>query len=275
MVPAASIVLIITDILLGVLVPVLLLIYFRKKYNASLKSFFIGCAVMLVFALILESIVHNLVLGSNSGQAILNSTWLYALYGSFMAALFEESGRYLAMRYVLKKEHADRHNSLMYGAGHGGFEMFFLMSIGMINQLIYSLALNSGGAEALLSSLDGTSREALQAAFDTLISTPSWQFLISPLERLAAVTAQISLSVIVWHAAVGRKGLLFFTAFLMHMLLDAVAVITAGLGVPLLAVEGIVWIIAVCFVFIAVAVWKNNAPEQPVKEADNEELSAV
>ncbi|MDD5968908.1 MAG: YhfC family glutamic-type intramembrane protease [Anaerostipes sp.] len=30
-----------------------------------------------------------------------------SLYGSLMAGLFEETGRFLAMRYVLKKEHCN------------------------------------------------------------------------------------------------------------------------------------------------------------------------
>lgn len=262
MVPSASVAIMVVDILLGILIPVALLIFFRKKYKTSVKSFFIGCAVMLVFALILEAIVHQLILGSESGSKIRDNVWLYALYGGFMAGLFEESGRFLAMRFVLKKERSDRHNSLMYGAGHGGFEMFFLLSIGMINSLVYSLLLNNGGAEAALSALDEASRATLQASFDALLQTPTWHFLISPLERLAAITAQIALSVIVWHAAAGSKTYLFPVAILLHMFLDAVAVITAGLGVHLLAVEGIVWVITIGIVLIAVRVWKGTVWEQ-------------
>lgn len=61
-----------------------------------------------------------------------------------MAGLFEETGRFLAMRYVLKKEHGNAHNALMYGAGHGGLEMFVILSLGMINNLIYSVMINLG-----------------------------------------------------------------------------------------------------------------------------------
>ena len=272
MVPVKTIVFMVTDMLLGIAVPLALLLFFRKKYKATLRSFFVGCAVMLLFALVLEQLVHTAVLGSEAGDVIRNNVWLYALYGSLAAGLFEECGRFLAMKYVLKREHDAPCNSLMYGAGHGGFEMFVLLFFGMINNLIYSVMLNRGSAGLLMSPLDAAGREALQAAFDALIQTPSWQFLVSPLERLAAITAQLALSVIVWSAAVGKRKYMFPLAIFLHAFLDAVAVITSGLGVPLLAVEGIVWIIAAGYALFARKVWKEtlaeSPPEEPEPEAD-------
>ena len=109
---------------------------------------------MLLFAMVLEQFVHSVVLGSPAGIVIQENIWMYALYGSVMAGLFEETGRLLAMRYVLKKEHRNAHNALMYGAGHGGFEMFVILSIGMINNLIYSVMINLGQTQTLLEPLD-------------------------------------------------------------------------------------------------------------------------
>lgn len=259
MVPTLSIVLIITNMLLGIIIPVGLVVFFRKKYQASVKSFFVGCAVMLLFALVLEQIVHMVVLGSAAGVAIQSRTWAYALYGALMAGVFEETGRFLAMRYVLKKEHKDAHNALMYGAGHGGFEMFVILSMGMVNNLIYALMINMGQTQTLLASLDDVSKNTLQAAFDTLIQTPSWQFALSPVERIAAITAQIGLSVIVWFAVTGKKSRMsfLFLAIALHALLDGVAVVTSRSGMSLIAVEALVWVMAVGIVFVAVNIWKK------------------
>lgn len=261
MVPALSIVLIITNMLLGIIIPIGLLVFFKKKYQASVKSFFVGCAVMLLFALVLEQMVHMVVLGSAVGTAIRRSTWAYALYGALMAGLFEETGRFLAMRYVLKKEHGNAHNALMYGAGHGGFEMFVILSMGMVNNLIYALMINinMGQTQTLLASLDEVSKNTLQTAFDTLIQTPSWQFALSPVERIAAITAQIGLSVIVWFAAEGEKSRmsLWFLAIALHALLDGVAVVASRSGMSLIAVEALVWVMTVGIVFVAVNIWKK------------------
>ncbi|MGN0250345.1 MAG: YhfC family intramembrane metalloprotease [Oliverpabstia sp.] len=245
--------------LLGILIPVGLLVFFKKKYRVSVKSFFIGCAVMLLFALILEQIVHAVVLGSQVGSIIRNNIWLYALYGGLMAGIFEESGRFLAMRFLLKKEHDNPHHALMYGVGHGGFEAMVLLTLGMVNNLIYSVMINLGQTQTLLAPLDESTRGTLQAAFDTLITTPSWHFLLSPMERIGAIAAQISLSVIVWFAVSGKKCRmpLFLLAILLHAVLDAVAVIAAGSGIPVVIVELIIWGMAAVYIFIAKKMWKK------------------
>ena len=253
MVSKLTIAIIIINMILGVLIPTVLLVYFKKKYKTSIKCFWVGCAEMFLFAMVLEQIVHSLVLGSSAGKVIQENIWLYALYGSLMAGLFEETGRLLAMRYVLKNEHGNAHNALMYGAGHGGIELFMVLFMGMINNLIYSVMINLGQTQTLLAPLDEASRGTLQTAFDALIRTPSWHFGLSPVERLAAITAQIGLSVIVWCAATDKKvkGYLFILAILLHAILDGVAVLAAKSGMSLIVVEIFVWMMAIGITLIA------------------------
>ena len=146
------------------------------------------------------------------------------------------------------------------GAGHGGLEMFVILSLGMINNLIYSVMINLGQTQTLLDPLDEASRNILQTAFDVLIRTPSWQFVLSPVERLAAITAQIGLSVIVWYAAAAKKSKAgpFVLAILLHAVLDGVAVLTAKSGMSLIVVEVFVWLIAIGITLIARNVWKKE-----------------
>ena len=259
MVSRLSIVMIIVNMILGVLIPVVIMVFFKKKYKACIKSFLVGCVTMLLFAMVLEQLVHIIVLGSEIGTVIQGNIWLYALYGSLMAGLFEETGRLLTMRYVLKKEHCNTYNALMYGAGHGGFEMFMVLTIGMLNNLVYSVMINMGQAQTLLEPLDDSARSTLQTAFDTLIQTPSWYFILSPVERLAAIIAQIGLSVIVWHAAVGKtiKGRLYILAIFLHAVLDSVAVLAAKSGISLILVEVYVWLIAASISLIAANFWEK------------------
>lgn len=261
MVSELSIAIIIVNMILGVLIPIVLLVYFKKKYRASIKSFLTGLAVMLLFAMVLEQLVHSVILGSSIGIVMQENIWLYALYGSLMAGLFEETGRFLTMRYVLKKEHGNAHNALMYGAGHGGFEMFVVLTIGMINNLIYSVMINLGQSQTLLEPLDEAAKGILQTAFDALIQTPSWHFMLSPVERFAAITAQIGLSVIIWYAATGEKskGCLLILAILLHAILDGVAVLAAKSGISLIVVEAVVWLIAIGITLIARNIWKKEA----------------
>ena len=89
MVSKLSIAMIMINMILGILIPIVLLIYFKKKYRAGVKSFLVGLAVMLLFAMVLEQLVHSVILGAPIGMAIQGNIWLYALYGALMAGLFE------------------------------------------------------------------------------------------------------------------------------------------------------------------------------------------
>lgn len=258
-VPGLSIFFIIMNMLIGVAIPVVLCIVFRKKRKCDFLPFWAGCGVMFLFAFVLEQTVHFAVLSTPAGSVIRNSLWLYALYGGLMAGLFEETGRLAAMKFLLKKKQSNDYNALMYGAGHGGFEAFYLLFFGMLNNLIYSVMLNSGSAELLMSGLDSANQAAVQSAFDTLASTSPFLFLASPVERLAAVTAQLSLSVLVWFAAKeGGKIGWYFLAVLLHFLLDAAAAVMSGLGVPVALIELAIWVTAILYALLARRVWKAS-----------------
>ena len=106
-VPTLSMVFMAVSILIGFGLPLAMFLYFRLKKKADILPFFVGCAVMLLFALVLEAMVHRVILGSSVGGKIQNNVWLYAVYGGLMAGLFEETGRFLAFKTVLKKHQHD------------------------------------------------------------------------------------------------------------------------------------------------------------------------
>ncbi len=233
------------NILLGLGVPLLLLFYCRKKYSAPIWTFFLGCGVFFLFALTLEQLVHTVVFSLAAGERIQNNIWYLALYGGMMAAIFEEGGRYLAMRFVMKKEHGNAGAALMYGAGHGGFEMFCILSLSMLNNLTYAVMMNTGMTQLLLAPLDEAMREQMDAVFRTLAATSPTDFLISPLERLFALFAQIGMSVFVWLAVTRReRRYLLPAALAAHFLLDFAAAVINGLGAPILITEAVVLLIS-------------------------------
>lgn len=250
---------VVMNMLIGVAIPVLLCVFFRRRFHCDLLPFWVGCGVMFLFAFVLEQIVHSIVLTGSAGSVIRNSLWLYALYGGLMAGLFEETGRFVAMKFVLKKKQGNDYNALMYGAGHGGFEAFYILFFAMLNNLIYAVMINSGSAELLLNSLDPANQAVLQEAFDMLATSSPFLFLASPVERLAAVTAQLSLSVLVWFAARGKGKIgWYLLAVFLHFLLDAAAVIMSGQGASVAVIELIIWGMAVLYALLAGWVWKKK-----------------
>lgn len=270
-VPGLTIAFIVLSMFVGVAIPVGLCIFCRVRWKCDFLPFFAGCGAMIVFAFGLEQIVHTVVFLSPAGSTIKETLWLYALYGGLMAGLFEETGRFLAMKFLLKKRQGNDYNAVMYGAGHGGIEAFVILFFVMLNNLIYSLMINSGTADQILKSVDTASAATLQSAFETLAQSSPFLFLVGPVERLAAVTAQIALSVLVW-IAVKKKGQigLYFLAVFLHFLLDAAAVVLSGLGVPVALVELAVIVVAAMYAVLAGALWKKNGLKGAARKADGQ-----
>ena len=227
MVPVSSIVLMVIDAVFGFAVPVALAWWLVKKYKLKLSTILIGAATFIVFALILEPILHRIVLLGPKGQTIQNNTLYYALYGGLAAGLFEETGRFLSMKFLMKKEPSTFKPAIAYGAGHGGAEMLILLGVSMIGTIVMALMINSGGAEALAAQAPAEAQEQMQAQLTQIQTASSATYLLGLWERFSAMILQISLSVLVWAAV--RKGgkwlLLFPAAILLHALVDGVAVI--------------------------------------------------
>jgi uncharacterized membrane protein YhfC len=252
--------------LMGIVIPVALFLVFRKKYKADVAPFFIGCAVFIVFALLLEGTTNFLIFQSGMGKAIQSNIWLYAIFGGLMAGFFEETGRYTAFKTVLKKKRGNDRNALMYGAGHGGFEAFYILFVSMVSYIVMATMLNAGMYDKLTASAaNEAALQALNATFAALSSTAPAAFLMSIVERVAAAAFQISCSVLVWVAAKdGKRFLLYPLAILLHALLDAVAVILARHITNLWIVEGAIYVFTACCVLLAILVWKKCVSEKGV-----------
>jgi uncharacterized membrane protein YhfC len=270
MVPQLSIIFMAVSCLIAFVIPVALFLYLRRKYHADILAFLIGCAVMLVFALMLESFAHQLILnGSPLGAVITSSPWLYALYGGLMAGLFEETGRLIAFRTVLRRGLGKDGNALMYGAGHGGLEAIVLVGLSYISNLVTAKLINSGNISAITESLSGDTLAQTKEVIQTLVDTPPYQFLLGGLERIPAIALQIALSVLVWFAVKKKAqglGRLFPIAILLHFLVDGVTVLLSATTLPVYVTEIVVLLMAAAVCFYAWKVWAANKTD-PEDEA--------
>ncbi|MBO6028108.1 MAG: YhfC family intramembrane metalloprotease [Bacteroidales bacterium] len=261
MVPVSSIIVMVVNALLGFAIPIFLVWWAVKKHHAYLSTILIGAGVFVVFALVLESIVHQVVLKGPSGEAILGKTLYYALYGGLMAGLFEETGRFLAMKFLLKKEPTDTKPGVAYGLGHGGVEMVLIFGISMISTLTMAIMVNLGQTDTLLSSTPAEAQDQLTITFEQLKTTSAGTYLLGLWERLSAITLQVALSILVWAAA--RKGgkwlWLFPVAILLHALVDGLAVILSK-SAGMVTVELIVMALAIAVAALAWVVARRAFP---------------
>lgn len=262
--------------LLSFCIPLALFLWYRKRRKADLLPFFIGMAVMFLFALVLESLVHQLVLNVLPvGQVILNNIWLYALYGGLMAGLFEETGRFIAFKTVLKRCQTRDVNALMYGAGHGGIEAAMVLGGAMISNIVIAVMLNLGLASLLTATANEATLPQLEAVFDALKTTAPASYFIGLIERVIAVPLQIALSVLVWFAAKKkRKWYLYPIAILLHFLVDGVMVVAAHYISSIWIDYAILVTVIVPVLLLTFAVWKRNRTEEPGSVTDAEKTDA-
>ena len=226
-VPAASIAGMVFSLVVSFALPLGLLAYAKKKLGAKIASFFIGCGVFFLVVLLLESLVHRIVF-LFTGSALTENLVLYALYGGLMAALFEETGRYLAMKFLVRP--LDFPNAFLYGAGHGGVEAMLLCGVASISNIAGAVMINSGTMSAQLATLDAEKAADTAAALSALWTTSSLTFFAGGVERIIAVVLHLSLSILVFQSIRKKAPMELVRAYLFHFVIDSLSVLLSAVA---------------------------------------------
>ena len=244
-------------LLMSVGLPIVALVWVRMKLKASMKYAFLGAGVFILFAMLLEPMCHAGML-MLVGEQLTENIWLYALYGGLAAGLFEETGRYFAMR-VCMRNNLTKENAVMYGVGHGGAESLILMGLTSVANIALAVTLNSMGVDAFMESLEEATRAEAMEQLSVLWTAAPYTFSLAGLERVAAFVLQICLSYLVYLSVHGRKPALWLLAILIHFLVDAVVVLLSQ-AIPAWAAECILIAFVACFAWM---LWKQwNKPEE-------------
>ena len=191
-------------------------VYGRKRFHAPVSSFFVGVGVFILFALVLESLLHNLIILTPVGGAA--------------AALFEETGRIFAAKTFLRRRN-DSANAYMYGTGHGGVEAIFIGVVSQISNLSLAAMINAGQAESLLAPLSGVQYDSALEQLRTLTG-PSSPFFLAGYERILALLLHICLSLILFRGLREKRPGMVVLCYVLHFALDAILVlINRALGI--------------------------------------------
>ena len=266
--PAAVPSLIITAVLMAA-VPVLFFIFWRRKHpqKTRLSWLLAGMAGFLVSARVLELGVHYFcIIRDNPVSRLINgNTAAFVLYGTVMAGVFEECGRHLILKYILKKNRT-RENAVLYGIGHGGIEILAVVLPLIITYLAIAILFSSGNTENALSTLKIT-EETAKAALPSVQEAAAFDYArmaLYVLERIIAMLFHIGLTVIVFYGVVSGKKAWLPLAVLLHMLGDTFPALYQRGLLSLWAVEvwGAFW--AAVIVFIAAKLYgRLKTPDSP------------
>jgi len=232
----------IITVILMIAIPVIFFLYWRKKHKQQTKiSWFIAGAVgFLVSARVLELGVHYFcILSDNPVSRFINgNSAAFVLYGIIMAGVFEECGRHIILKYILKKNRT-RENAVLYGIGHGGIEILAVILPAMITYLAVAVLFSQGDTETALRTLNIT-EETAAAALPSVQAAAVFHYgtmAMNVIERLFALLLHIGLTVIVYYGVVNAKNACLPMAILLHMLMDTFPALYQRDLVPLWAVE--------------------------------------
>lgn len=267
----ASILGMVCSMAIAILFPVGLLIYWQISKKPKFVSAIIGAATFFIFALVLEQILHTVVMMAvGKGDMLLgneimaSNVWVYGLYGGICAAVFEETGRFLAMKFCMKN-FLDKKNAIMYGIGHGGIEAIIILGMAEISNIASALAINSGAIEAVLSALPEDQRDLMYQQLSALWTTPAASFYIAGLERVIAVTLHICLSYMVYRFIKYNEKKCFYLALGLHFLIDFGTVVLSKF-IPMIAIEAVLAVAVIATLVLVIKMYKTEEEEQQLPE---------
>lgn len=242
--------------ILAITVPVVLIAVWKMRTRKSLVPFWIGAVIFVLFARGLEMIPHAIFLLTDNplSRLVNGNVVLFALYGGLMAGLFEETGRYIAFRFLLKK-YPEKETAVTYGIGHGGAECILLLGVGYLQYYMYGQLINNGTMDQMLESYQGNSQaaESLKQLVSMITGMTRTDCLIAGWERVSALMLQIALSILVFQAVreAGKKHM-FWIAVLLHMLADIPAALYQKGVIPLIPVEMIIFVFSSLVLFYSI-----------------------
>ena len=220
--------------LMFVTVPLIIAIVWTVKKKEKFTSILVGAACFILFALILEKPLQNILvfptlmgLGDHAAARFINARpVLWALILGLFPGVFEETGRLVAFKTVLKNR-KNRETGISYGIGHGGIEVILTMGITYITYIAYAAMINSGtfgnmiaqvAAQAPEQEANGYALAAQLAAFS------AGDLVIGVVERIFAVMFHTGASILVFYACRDKKKFwLYPLAILLHTVMDSVA----------------------------------------------------
>lgn len=247
--------------LLAITIPVVLIVAWKMYTKRSLVPFWVGVMVFIAFSRMLEMIPHSLFLLSSNpvSKAINGNVVLYVIYAATVAALFEETGRYLAFRFVLTK-HPNKETAVTYGIGHGGIECVLVLGVTYIQYYAYGQLINSGSMDKMLSAYKDSSQsvDALNQLITNIKGVTKMTCYMADLERISAMMVQIALSILVFQAVyVAGKKYMYWVAVALHFLMDVPAALYQKGVLKLLPTEIILFVYAALVLALGVKIYQG------------------
>jgi len=227
-VPIKSFILQIYVLIISIILPIIVYQSLKSKRpsSKSLKSFITGNITFFIFALVLEQLLHLIII--KIYPKIKENTILFGIYGGLAAGLFEEIGRLFSFYFILNTPEIRNNNinCVYYGIGHGGIEIWMILTLTYVNNIVFSLKINNGNLDKELEKDDNENKKKLYEIINGLIDLDIITCFASLYERGMALIIHIGNSIIVWYG-IKNNNILFMLliAIFNHFIVNSLTVI--------------------------------------------------
>lgn len=249
----------------GLILPVGVSLWWILAKKEKVTTVLIGAATWFLFAMVLETLPKMLFFNPALpiGRAVMGNTVLFTVIGASLAGIFEETGRFIAFKTILRKR-THRETSISHGIGHGCFEALYVMLAAGIQNLVFAIMINAGLFDGLVeqAAASGTDVSSLKALPAQLMAMTPVTGLVVIYERILAIILHVGLSVLVFYSVRKSKVWMYILAIILHALFDVPAVLYQSGVLNLYVVEAIFTVYSVAFfVIVYFALYRKDKPE--------------
>lgn len=208
--------------------PLIVGYFIHRRFGVRWRIFLYGALVFLLSQLLtripLVQLIQTWLAPTLQASQTLLYTWFAVLAVS--AGLFEEIGRYLGYRFLLKNDRT-WDAGLMYGAGHGGLESMLFVGGLAIAGLVSVITLANTDFTRL--NLPAEQLAQIEQARRQIAALDWWTPLLGAYERFITIFFHIALSILVLQTFLRQSFVWLLAAIAYHALVDFGAVVMAQL----------------------------------------------
>lgn len=219
--PTLTLIAIIFTLFVAIALPIIALIYLIVKYKVSFLVVLLSGFTFLVIQIMLRLPLLDF-LSNQSWYIYLQSYMPFFIFLilALITAFFEEIGRFIGFKYLLK-EHREWKDGVAFGISYGGIEAFFNLGFIYLNYFMLSMHIARDTFDSFLTdpNFDTATLMELKELF---ITQSSYIFFREGIEQIVLFILHILLSLIVLYSVKKAKINFFIIAILINSLLKLI-----------------------------------------------------
>lgn len=229
---------------LAIIIPIAIALIWKFKKKERFTTILVGVAAFVLFAMIIEKLIQNvlifptqMMLPDHAVSRFINARpLLWALVVALFPGVFEETGRLIAFKTVLRKR-KNRETSISYGIGHGCGEAMILLGITYIEYIVFAVMINLGTFQTVIDQATAQAPDQINTVYALAGQIASFSMAslgVALFERVFAVLFHIGASILVFYACKDKnKTWLYPLAIILHTAMDFIAALTlTGIWTP-------------------------------------------